>query len=169
MLIFNNAGGTPRPYANPDQFYYYFAGYDAHGNLYIGGLTRRTLRSFGAAARCNENVDVEVPRRQAHFPGTVLRSGSSLLLGDQTCRKAKTSCLYEAALSGITATITKRIALTGSCDVAQIAARRSQMFGGDDRGHGTSSIDRWAFPGGGRPQACVPSAHVPIGAAVVTL
>ncbi|HEY4433559.1 MAG TPA: hypothetical protein VGM99_04070 [Candidatus Cybelea sp.] len=169
VLVFKNARGTPRPYLNLNQFYYYFAGYDAHGNLYTDGLTKDnafTLSLLPSGA--SKMSTITVRGATLHFPGTIVRSGSSLVIGDQECGGKKTSCLYEAAISGRTAAVMKTIDLRGSCDVAQTALANGRLFGGNYCPQGTSGADRWAFPAGGKPQASVPGAHDPIGAAIVT-
>lgn len=169
VLVFKNARGTPRPYLNSKQFYYYFAGYDRHGNLYTDGLTQDNTFTLSLLPSGESKMStIAVNGATLHFPGTIFANGPALVLGDQECGGKKTSCLYEVSISAKTATVTKTIALTGSCDVAQATLADGRLFGGNYCAKGTSSTDRWAFPGGGRPQASVPGAHDPIGAAVVT-
>ncbi|HEY2473956.1 MAG TPA: hypothetical protein VGI19_04060 [Candidatus Cybelea sp.] len=173
VLVFRNARGTPKPYLNPEQYYYYFAGYDDKGNLYASGQT--------ASSNSNAYIlsvlpvgghtmsTVEIHGAQLYFPGEVFRSGSSIVLGDQECGGKKTSCLYETRITAKTATVTKKIALTGSCDVAETAlTSNAGLFGGDYcPPGGRSTADRWRFPEGGKPLVTVPGNHDPIGAAIV--
>lgn len=169
ILVYRHAAGTPIPYANPDQFFYYFDAYDDKGTLYVSGMTSKNVYSLSSLQRGKKTMSsITIKGGTLSYPGTVSWSGSSLVLGDQECRDTKTSCLYEAAVSGSIASITKSIPLTGSCDVAQVALQKTQMFGGNDDycTHGKSSLNRWAFPAGGKSLDSVTGVHDPIGAAI---
>jgi hypothetical protein len=170
VLIYKNATGTPRPYTNPAQYFYYLDGYDDKGNLYVSGKTSNFSYTLSVLPRGKHSMStVSVSGAKIFVPGTVRWTGSSLLLGDQRCRHEKTSCLYEAVVSGTRARITRRIPLTGSCDVAQVAFEKGQMAAGDSwrcGGAGRASVDLWAYPRGGRPINAVTGIHAPIGATI---
>jgi DNA-binding beta-propeller fold protein YncE len=172
ILVYKNARGTPAFYANPDQFYYYFDGYDAHGNLYASGLTSKSVYVL-SALRLGKKTMATLSIRGAtlHFPGTVLWNGSTLVLGDQQCDGGTSSCLYDASVSGTTVSLTKKIPLAGSCDVAQVALQGKQLLGGDYEycTHVKSSrVSRWAYPAGGQPIQSITGNYDPIGAAVTS-
>jgi hypothetical protein len=170
ILIYKNATGTPTFYANPNQFYYYFDGYDAKGNLYASGMTSKkvyTLSSLRLGKKTMSSLSIH--GGTLYFPGTVLWTGSTLVLGDQQCSGGSSSCLYQASVSGTTVSLTKRIPLTGSCDVAQVALQSKQLFGGNYEycTHVKSStVNRWAYPKGGKPLQSVTGDYDPIGAAI---
>lgn len=170
VLIYKKATGTPRAYTNPSQVYYYLDGYDDKGNLYVSGKSASGAYTLSVLARGKHAMStVSISGAKIFFPGTVLWTGSSLLLGDQRCRHAKTSCLYEAVVSQTKARITRRIPLTGSCDVAQVAVEDGRVAGGDYwrcGGDGRNSTDVWAYPRGGHPIKIVTGIHAPLGAAI---
>ncbi|HEV3091748.1 MAG TPA: hypothetical protein VGX91_09975 [Candidatus Cybelea sp.] len=167
VLVYKGARGTPRAYLNPNQFYYYFAGYDAHGNLYASGLTSKNTYSLSLLrAGAQSMSSISISGGTLYFPGAVFFSGPTIVLGDQQCGNKKTSCLYEATVTGKTATIARTIPLTGSCDVAQVALSGSQIFAGDACPHHDSRSQGWSFPGGGKPFASSTGVTNPIGAAV---
>lgn len=172
ILVYKNAGGTPAFYANPNQFYYYFDAYDAKGNLYASGMTSKDAYSLSSLRVGKKSMSsLSVHGGTLYFPGTVLWNGSSLVLGDQQCGGGTSSCLYEASVSGTTVSITKKIPLTGSCDVIQVALQNSQLFGGNYEycTHvKNSSVDRWAYPAGGKPLQSVTGVYYPIGAAITS-
>jgi hypothetical protein len=170
VLIYKKAAGTPRPYTNPNQYYYYLDGYDGKGNLYVSGKTSKNVYALSVLARGKDSMStVSVSGPKIFVPGTVQWTGSSLLLGDQHCDHTKTSCLYEATVSGTRARITRKVPLTGSCDVAQVAFEKGRIAGGDywrcgPGGH--NSTDVWAYPRGGRPIKAATGIQAPVGAAI---
>jgi hypothetical protein len=170
VLIYRKAAGTPRPYTNPSQYYYYLDSYDDKGNLYVSGKTSSDSYTLSVLARGKDSMaTVSVSGARIFVPGTVQWTGSSLLLGDQHCGGAKTSCLYEAVVSGTKARITHKVPLAGSCDVVQVAFEKGRIAGGDywrcgPAGH--NSTDIWAYPRGGRPIKAVTGIHAPVGATI---
>jgi hypothetical protein len=169
VLVYRHAHGTPSVYENPDQLYYYFAGYDSKGDLYASGMTAGNAYILSVLPKNKTKMSsIAIHGGRLYFPGTVLWNGSSLVLGDQKCKNTDSSCLYLASISGTTATITTTIPLTGSCDVAQMVVNRARMFGGDYASckSAKSSIERWVFPAGGKPLQRVTDVQDPIGAAI---
>ncbi len=172
VMIYKKAAGTPRLYVNPGQYYYYFAGYDDKGDLYASGKSQTNrYRLSMLASRGRSMVSVSIKGPRIFDPGTVQWTGSTLLLGDQRCQRKKTSCLYEAVVSRRSVRITRRVPLSGSCDVAQVAFENGRFAGGDDWhcGPGHSSTDVWAYPRGGSPVRARTDIQVPIGATISNL
>jgi hypothetical protein len=170
ILVYKNARGAPAFYANPSQYYYYFDGYDAHGNLYASGMTSKNVYALSMLrVGAKTMTSLSIRGGTLYFPGTVLWNGSDLVLGDQQCGGGTSSCLYEASLSGTTISLTKKIPLAGSCDVAQVALQSKELLGGDYEyctQVKSSSVNRWAYPTGGKPLQSVTGDYDPIGAAV---
>jgi hypothetical protein len=169
VLIYRKGGGTPSPFSNPNVSNYYFAAFDSKSDLYASGETAGgtyilSVLPHGKAAMST----VTIKGGTIYFPGSVARTGSSLVLGDQECGHKKRSCLYEASVSGTTATITGSTPLSGACDVAQVQLANGQIAGGDYQhcGRGTSSVDLWPFPKGGPPSKKVTGVKMPVGAAI---
>jgi hypothetical protein len=171
VLVYDNAGGTPRAYGASGVSGYYFAGYDPNGDLYVSGMASHGGYVLSVLASGSGSLStVSISGGTLYFPGTVAWNGSTLVLGDQKCKNAATSCLYELSVSGRAATITGTTALPGSCDVVQAWVGSSAIAGGDDAqycgGHRKSSVARWPFPGGGNPSANVTGPRIPVGAAM---
>ena len=169
VLVYKNARGTPRPYSDPTQHYCYFDGYDAHGNLYVSGSTGGGAyvltvlpKGGGSLAR------VTVQNGTIHYPGTVAWTGATLVLGDQKCAGKKASCLYQASVSGRTASITGTTPLGNACDVAQAWVGTTQTAAGDYEycGDPRSGAALWPYPGGGSPSKRVAGLETPVGAAL---
>lgn len=169
ILIYRHARGVPVVYSNPHQYYYYFDGYDARGNLYVDGMTSGYGYALSELPNGKHSMtNVTVSGATLHLPGTVQFDGSTLVLGDQECNGGKSSCLYEASASGSNATITGSTALGGSCDVAQAVVQNGDVAAGNYAycSHSKSSTAIWAYPAGGKATASVTGVHIPLGAAI---
>ncbi len=88
VLVYKGARGTPRAYLNPNQFYYYFAGYDSHGNLYASGLTSKNAYSLSLLrAGAKSMSSISISGGTLYFPGAVFFSGSSTRLRRSAVRQ----------------------------------------------------------------------------------
>ena len=169
VLIYKHARGTPAVYSNDSIHYYYFAGYDSSGNLYVSGQTSQRVFALGVLPRAAHTISlVTISGGTIHFPGTVAWSGSQLVLGDQKCKKAASSCLYRLNVSGKTAQIVGSTPLDGACDVAQAWVGSGRVAGGEYQNcsHKPSGAAIWPFPKGGNPAARVSGLRQPVGAVV---
>jgi hypothetical protein len=169
VLIYRKGGGTPSPFSNPNMSEYYFAAFDSKSDLYVSGQTANGTYVLSVLPRGKAKMStVTIKGGTIYFPGTVAWIGSSLVLGDQECGHKKRSCLYEASVSGTTATITGMTPLAGACDVAQVQLTNGQIAGGDYQHcrRGASSVDLWPFPKGGLPSKKVTDVKMPAGAAI---
>lgn len=169
VLIYKKGAGTPSPFSNPNQYNYYFAAYDSKSNLYVSGETVSGTYILSVLPRGKAVMSsVTVKGGTIYFPGSVAWTGSSLVLGDQECGHKKRSCLYEATVSGTTASITGNTPLSGACDVAQVQLSNGRIAGGDYQhcGRGASSVDVWPFPKGGPPINKAIGVKMPVGAAI---
>jgi hypothetical protein len=167
VLIFKNASGTPQAFRDKDQETNDFAVYDDAGNLYVTGeTTKRTYLLSWLRAGAKTLQTMKVSGATIHQAGVALWNDGNLILGDQSCNGAKTSCLYVATVSGATADVQSTIALRDSCDVVQVALYDGALYGGNSEcAKHKTSIDGWSYPGGERESA-VKGLHAPIGAAI---
>jgi len=169
VVIYKNAIGKPKTYYISSEYFYYFDAYDSSGNLYVSGRGPKggtfelsMLPSGGSSLEA-----MTLNGGTIYFPGTVAWVGGSLILGDQSCNDANTSCLYEASVSGTTATITGSTSLTDSCDVVEAWVTSSIVAAGNYNYCGSSSnVDLWAFPAGGAPTKTASGVTEPIGATI---
>lgn len=170
VLVYKNARGTPKVYANSELYYYYFGGYDRNGDLYVSGSTASGSYRLAVLARGSRSIElVKIGGGKLYFPGTVALLGSTLILGDQRCSGRMASCFYELRVSGRNARITSTTPLRGSCDIVQAWVDATRIAGGDDAAYcrnGRSSIAIWPYPAGGDPSRSAHGPRVPIGAAL---
>lgn len=169
VLVYKRARGTPAVYGNASLVSFYFAAYDLQGNLYVSARSSQSPFALGMLARGAHSIAlVTISGGTLYFPGTVAWSGGKLVLGDQRCKNAASSCLYRLTVAGKAARITGTTPLDGACDVAQAWVGTSRIAGGDyaNCSHQVSSADLWAYPAGGKPTARVTGFTQPVGAVV---
>lgn len=168
VLVYKHAAGTPRVFSNRAIEAYYFAGYDSGGNLYVSGMAKKAYL-LGTLAKGRTSLSlIDVTGATIYFAGTIAFVGGKLILGDQRCDDKATSCLYQAAVHGATASITHKTILGKACDVAQAWVDETQVAGGDYESCGVrgGSADIWPFPAGGDPTARAIGLTQPVGATV---
>ncbi|MBV9232548.1 MAG: hypothetical protein JO030_00785 [Candidatus Eremiobacteraeota bacterium] len=170
VLIYRHGGGAPAAYADPHQYYYFLAAYDARGNLYSSGQTAKANYALSVLrSGAHKMSGLAIKGATLYFPGTVAWVGSTLVLGDQLCGNRKESCFYRGSLSGTTVRITGVTHLKGACAVAQAVVEATELIGGNvaqcGRG-GKGSVDIWPYPRGGRPIKSVTGVDMPTGAAL---
>ncbi len=169
VLIYHGGHGTPTAYFNPVVTYYYFDGYDAAGNLYVSGSTGGGAYVLSLLAHGKHAMEsLSVHGATIHFPGSVQWIGTGLVLGDQECDGKKGACFYEASVRGTLAKITRKTALSGSCDVAQAWIQNGRLAAGDydDCRRDRSGAYLWRFPGGGAAIRTATGLMRPIGATI---
>lgn len=177
VLVYPDASGSPKTYANPNQYDYDFGAYDSHGDLFFdgqdssGNFMLSELHSGASSAQT-----IKISGGTIYFPGMVQWVGSRLVVGDQSCTNKNSSCLFQLSVSGSSGTIEGQIALANStggqvCDMAQGVVVGKRVLGSDNDycGYAASATYSWAYPGGGTTSifdAKIDSA--PIGAALST-
>lgn len=177
VLVYPKGTGSPTLYQNPDQYYYDFADYDGSGDLYFdggdadGNFMLSELPKGAASART-----VALTGGTIYFPGMVqwISNKNALIVGDQSCGNAYTSCLYSVKISRSGGTIGAQTKLQTDaggqiCDLVQGVVFGGRLAGSDFNfcGSASSATYLWRYPGGGKPtnhNGSVVSA--PIGAAI---
>lgn len=177
VLVFTSPSSTPTVLSNPNQYYYYFAGYDKSGDLWVSGkdASGTYMVSDCGASSCST---VSLSGGTIYFPGAVQWDGvrGNWVLFDQECGGATAACSYPVSSSGVlgTATDYDNYNGTAACDIVQgvIAANGKKYVAGGDYeycGNASTSASRWAYPGGGTPTNYTTSnVSEPIGAAIST-
>jgi hypothetical protein len=173
VLIYAKASGTPQIYSNSSAYSYYFGAYDRSGNLYVSGAASNGTYVLSTLAKGASSLSsIAIKGGTLYFPGTVAWRTSTLVLGDQECKKSATSCLYELSVSGKTAAVKRSVALGGSCDVAEAWVGATQIAAGNNGeycGDGRSRVEIWPYPAGGPPSASISSPRAPVGTTVSVL
>lgn len=183
ILVYAHASGTPAVYHNPKQQNYYFAGYDAKGNLFVDG--KDSLGNFMLSELHKKAIKaktVEIIGGTIYFPGTVqwYAAGNYLIVGDQLCGNTFVACLYKVVIaqSGgtITGTIKKGVvkpkSYTGGpiCDLVQ-GIQFGTQFAGSDADPAACGSDAvatylWPFPAAKNPTLYKIHGTGPLGAAL---
>ncbi|MGA7283309.1 MAG: hypothetical protein WBW87_02085 [Candidatus Cybelea sp.] len=177
LLVYPYATGNPVRFTNPAQYLYYFGDFDDKGNLFFDGVG--TNGKFMLSELVNRTTvrTVAVTGGTIFYPGMVQWSGSDLVVGDQSCGNANTSCVYQLSVAKKTATIEKRIKLDDSqgkpvCDLVQGVVIGAGVIAGSDNdfcGYEAAGTYLWPYPSGGNPAAVNLNVDsVPVGAALST-
>ncbi len=177
VLVYSSPSSSPTVLSNPNQYYYYFDGYDKSGDLWVSGKDESGsyMVSDCGASSCST---VSLSGGTIYFPGAVQWDGTSgnWVLFDQLCNDSEAACSYPVSASGVlgSPTIYENYNGTSACDIVQgvIAANMHKYVAGGDYeycGNASTSVNRWAYPAGGKPtNYSTSSISEPIGAAIST-
>ncbi len=182
VLIYPHASGSPTAYRNPNEFSYYFVGYDTKGNLFFDGKNSSgTFMLSELPKGADKAHSLEVIGGTIYFPGTVewYAAGNYLIVGDQLCGDTNAACLYHLSIAHNAGTIASKTSLKGYtgdnlCDLVQGTENGTQFLGSDYEHGGSSCVGtasttyEWPFPAGKNPSlySTGPTESGPIGAAV---
>ena len=182
VQIYKHASGYPATLYCSPLFYYYFVGFDDHGNLFLDG---EDISNQFHLCRAKETDTSFTPMTIGHgtirFPGMVqwYAPGHYLAVGDQECGFQRSTCIYKLSVHGLNAKVvgsTTPFTYKGgpACDIVQGViggGRHATLYGGDYEGCKTAdtTVDRWAYPNAGFPGAYYDNSafiEEPIGAAI---
>ncbi|MGA7355125.1 MAG: hypothetical protein WBW76_06825 [Candidatus Cybelea sp.] len=176
--IYHNGSGSPTRYSNPSQYEYFFPTYDTDGNLYVDGFSYPTDAVMISELPSGKHRmhTINYSGGTIRFPGGVNwdRVKRQLVVNDQECNSLYASCVYQLTVSGFSAKIVGSTPLNNfdgtACDVDQgTIAPSGKYFAGPciTFAYSVSSVDRWAYPSGGKPSHYNDSVVVePIGSAI---
>jgi hypothetical protein len=177
VLVYPSGSQPPTRYANPNQYYYNFGGYDGSSNLFFDGRRRGgpfMLSELPHGAKSARPIAIS--GGTIYFPGMVQWQSSSgkLLVGDQDCKDESAACVYRLTLSDTGAKITGSTRLetaTGGqvCDLVQGVEAGGEVVGSNNNfcGSSPSTTDLWTYPSGGKPEAYTSTeVSTPVGAAL---
>ena len=176
VLIYSSASSTPTVLTNPNQYYYYFADYDAKGDLWVDGddATGGYILSDCGTSSCST---ITLTGGKINVPGAVQwdQKENTWVLFDQRCGGKYAACSYLVSGSGVIgqATSYKNSNGTAICDLIQgvIAAYGKKYLAGGDYdfcGYDKGSANRWQYPAGGTPTNYTMNVSEPVGAAIST-
>jgi hypothetical protein len=182
ILVYPSPSSTPKELAIPDQYYYYFDGYDTQGNLFVSGKNESGDFFLGEvpAGKTTGHV-INISGGTIYFPGFVqwYKPGNYVAVADQLCGDTEAACVYWVQVSGSQGTITGKTTFLNSsggqvCDMVQgelDPVFEKNLVGGDYEycGAAPTSAGRWLYPAGGEPTNYFTSSlSEPIGAAIST-
>lgn len=174
VAVYAHASGSPKTYSNPNIYYYYYCGYDNHGNLFVDGETYGSVFGLGQLPKGGNTLNFITVDQTIYLPGGVQWDGKYLAVGDQVAVKhGFTSTIYDFAISGSAATTVNTMVLTGSNEVAQfwipfVDTSRKHRVGKLLIGPNQNGADTliWDYPSGGNPIQTISGETDPIGATV---
>jgi len=177
VLVYAKGSSGFREYWNPKQYYYYFGGYDAAGNLFFDGRDQSGNFILSEIAQGASSArTIPLTGGTVYFPGMVQwdREKKDLIVGDQSCGDSYVSCLYTVKVGAKSGTIEGSINLKsykGSpiCDLVQGVQFGKQVAGSDNDfcGYTPSTTYVWPYPAGGAPTHYnSATVSTPVGAAV---
>jgi hypothetical protein len=157
VLIYTSPSAKPTQIRNPQQYYYYYPGYDSSGNLWVDGRESKGgfILSGCGASSCST---ISLSGGTIYFPGNVQWDGTrgTWVVFDQLCGNTTGSCSYPVSASGVLGAQTVYDTYDGNnvCDLIQgvIAANgKKYVVGGDDESCGktSSTVNRWPYTGQG--------------------
>ena len=157
LLVYPYASENPVEFTNPALYLYYFGDFDNKGNLFFDGVG--TNGKFMLSELVNRTTvrTVAVTGGTIFYPGMVQWTGSNLVVGDQSCGNANTSCVYQLSVAKKTATIEKRIKLDDNsgkpiCDLVQgVVIGGGEIAGSDNDfcGYESAGTYLWSYPAEG--------------------
>ncbi len=163
VLVYRHATGVPNVYTNPKQYSYNFGGYDSSGNLFFDGRTTRNKFILSELpVNAYQAKTITISGGKIYTPGMVQwdAATSQLVVGDQNCKNATVSCIYQLAIANNAGTIKGQINLENAsggqaCDVIQAVLWKKSIIGSDFDlcGSAASATYVWPYPGGGQPTA----------------
>jgi len=181
VLVYSisDPSGSPTVLENPDQYYYYFDGYDTSGNLWVSGKDDSGYYILSDCAAGGTSCStISLSGGTIYFPGSVVYDSitTSWYAADQLCGDTTAACFYPVSTSGSLGTAINLDTYEGgdACDVVQatIAAPFGLKYaaGGDYEycGNTASTENRWPWTAGGKPTNYNDGGQIstPIGAAV---
>jgi hypothetical protein len=163
VLVYHHATGVPNVYTNPKQYNYDFGGYDGSGNLFFDGRTAQNKFILSELpVNASKAKTITVSGGRIYTPGMVQwdATTSQLVVGDQNCKNATVSCIYQLTIDMNAGTIRGQIELeNGSggqvCDLIQGVLWQKSVIGSDFDlcGSQASATYVWPYPAGGQPTA----------------
>lgn len=177
VLLYANPSATPLVLSNPEQYLYYYAAFDASGNLWVDGID--ALGHF-LLSKCNASScsTITLTGGSLFSPGAVAWDSvkKTLVVFDSYCHDLPNTCSYPISADGAVGTPTAYLNPSGGapCDVVQAAlvesGKQTVVVGADNEvacgAYQRSTVDRWTYPAGGTPATSTVGTVYPWGAAV---
>jgi hypothetical protein len=158
VLVYSNPLSQPLVLSNPNQYFYYFAGYGPDSSLWVSG---QDASGSYMLSRCGVSAckTINLSGGRLYFPGAVDWDGThgKWVVFDQLCDDKPAACSYPVSPSGVLGRATTYENYEGGsdCDLIQgeVAGRDRYVVGGDYEycGAASSTFNRWAYTAAGDP------------------
>lgn len=164
LSIYEKARGRPKFYFGSSLYQSYFDAYDAHGDVYVDGLTQLYNGVFAMARFDGKRFTRLTLDRAVGYPGGVAVDGSNVNVGDQTY---DANVVYQFSFTGSKGKTVGSTPLLGASDIRQFAIFKDSLVAGNGAYQGASGMV-FSYPTGGSPKKTFGAGtfQVPFGAAV---
>lgn len=161
IAIYHKAQGPPLILDDPKIFYYFFAGFDSAGNLYVDGLdTSQTFR-FAELPRGQRKFNDIPLNGTIYYPGAIAWDGTYVDVGDQLYQNQVASAIYQTTGAG--GQIVGTTLMSGAQDVVGYWLGSGSVIGPDAN---LNDVSLYQYPAGGDPTLALGNLDRPYGAAV---
>jgi len=158
VLIYATPSSVPTVLTNPDEYLYYFAGYDNKGHLWEDGqdlVTPSSLKFILSKCGASTCKTIKVTGDTIYFPGMVQWNSSARkwVIGDQSCGDAQSACVYSVSPKGAIEGQSKLFNTAGGalCDMIQGTLTDKVLIGEDITCQSDpASVFAWPYPAGGK-------------------
>jgi hypothetical protein len=164
LLIFKNAKGNPKSYADPSIAEYFFCGYDPSGNLYVDGLSSSDLAfAFTELPHHGSSFTDITLNVSVYEPGGVQWDGTYVAVGNEDLYN---NIIDEFSISGTQGKLARPggTPLDGATLVLQFWIQGKVVIGPNHGGSG--SVMFWNYPKGGSPTKVRHAFSTPVGTVV---
>lgn len=166
VIVYKAAKGTPTAYAAPNMVDYFFAAYDAGGNLFVDGLNASGNVLLAELPNGKTAFKSIAMSQTISYPGGLLWDGQFLAVGDQIV-----NVIYQFKVSGSTAveqgatTLDNAIAISAFTFIGA-TTKHPQATAVLAADLGSGAAGRWDYPAGGLPVKTISISGTPFGIAV---
>ncbi|MGC1380805.1 MAG: hypothetical protein WA814_07250 [Candidatus Baltobacteraceae bacterium] len=166
VILYTGAKGTPTKFTAPSFNNYFFAAYDANGNLFVDGLNASGDVLLAELPKGKSAFKAIAMNVTIGFPGGVAWDGAFLAVGDQF-----SNTIYQFKVSGSNATEQGSTTLNDATDVFQFfttggSTKHPQATAVVGADFGGGAADQWQYPAGGTPVKTITGLDGPEGAAI---
>jgi DNA-binding beta-propeller fold protein YncE len=158
VAIYPDASGTPATYIAPAFYYYFFCGYDGHGNLFVDGTNNGSTFEFAELPRGGSAFGRVTLDQTIDFPGGVQWDGRHVAVGDQ-----EQPYIYEFAVNGSSGRVVEKTPLDDTDDVSQFWIAGGRVVTPDFL---NNEVQVFKYPAGGSAVKAIPNISTPIGSAL---
>jgi len=164
VSIYSSPSSSPTTLPVTTMSRVYFLGYDTKGNLFVDGSDANGAYQLAELkAGASSFTALSLSGATINFPGTVQYADGKLVLGDQS-GSAGYSILYQATVSGSTATVSGTTDLTQATDAVQCFVLKKGVAVPNAGGANTQL---YKYPAGGTPTLTIGGQSLPIGSAII--
>lgn len=164
VSIYKHANGTPKTYADPNDYQEFFITYDDAGAILVDGEGYPGPPPFFVLSKLKDGkfTELNVAGKNIPFPGGLLYAGGALTIGNEVGNN-RNSLIYEASVNGSIVTVEHTTQLRGTGDCVEYSIRNREVVCPNIAGH---NVALYRYPRGGRATGSIDGLEEPIGSAI---